>query len=43
MLYSLIPSDDHVNICSLSPLYSVTQEELIKAQNVDELFKICTS
>ncbi len=27
--------DDHDNICSLSPLSSVTQDELIKAQNVD--------
>ncbi len=28
--------DDHVNICSLSPLYSVTRDELIKVQNADE-------
>ncbi len=42
--------DDHVNICSLSPLYSVetrnfetrnfeTQNELIKAQRADETFE----
>ncbi len=31
--------DDHVNTCSLSPLYSVTRNELIKAQRADETFE----
>lgn len=28
--------DDHVNICPLSSLYSVTRKELISAQHADE-------